>query len=123
MSAPTVLFFTMPFSKFPTSGVAGAVYYANDLGQIYLCCGGPAFFPLAGLLPSGMTLQQDSNASSICGFNINNPTVEPADGIVLQYDASTKTWQQVPMPEGGVTVEQCQQIAQSTAVAMAIALG
>jgi hypothetical protein len=119
MSAPSVLFFSIPFSKFPATGVAGAVYYANDLGQIYLCCGGSAYFPLAGLLPSGMTLQQDSNASSICGFNINNPTVEPADGIVLQYDASTKTWQQVPLPAAGISKAD----AQAISVAMAIALG
>lgn len=123
MSAPTVLFFTMPFNKFPARGVAGAVYYANDLGQIYLCCGGPAYFPLAGLLPSGMTLQQDSNASSICGFPITNPGIEPTDGIVLQYQASTKTWIQVPLPAGGVTEDECKQIAQATSVAMAIALG
>ncbi len=123
MSAPTVLFFTMPFSKFPTSGVAGAVYYANDLGQIYLCCGGSSYFPLAGLLPSGMTLQQDSNASSIVGYPIENPNVSPDDGVVLQYQAATKQWVAIPLPEGGVTVEQCEQIAQSTAVAMAIALG
>jgi hypothetical protein len=121
MSAPTVLFFSMPFSKFPASGVAGAVYLANDPGAnaLYLCCGGSAYFPLAGLLPSGMTLQQDSNASSICGFPITNPTVEPTDGIVLQYQASTKTWIQVPLPATGISKAD----ATGIAIAMAVALG
>jgi|HubBroStandDraft_6_1064221.scaffolds.fasta_scaffold12443_4 hypothetical protein len=119
MSAPTVLFFSMPFSRFPASGVAGAVYYANDLGQIYLCCGGSAYFPLAGLLPSGMTLQQDSNASSICGFPITNPNVQPEDGIVLQYDATSKTWEQVQLPATGISKDEATNIS----IAMAIALG
>jgi hypothetical protein len=123
MSAPTVLFYSMPLNKFPTSGVAGAIYYANDVPALYLCCGGSAYFPLAGLLPSGMTLQQDSNASAICGYNIDNPTVEPEDGIILQYDATSKTWKQVALPSGGVTEQECQEIAQGTSIAMAIALG
>jgi hypothetical protein len=111
--------FLMPFSKFPTSGVASSLYYANDTQALYLCCGGSNYFPLAGLLPSGMTLQQDSNASSICGYPIENSTIAPADGMVLQFDFASKTWKQVPLPSSGITAQEA--LVQS--ISMSIALG
>jgi hypothetical protein len=116
-----IQFFTMPFSKFPTSGIAGALYYASDLKSLYLCCGSPsAMFPLSGILAGGISLSPVTDANRIVGFDIApQEGVAPEDGVILQFDATSKTWKQVALPAAGVSKVE----ATSISIAMAVALG